>query len=155
LASDDPKAKLHHRESEYFLAVGLFQTKNYREALPELSKVINTSGMPSQFVADAVYLRFKTAEALYTKDQGPEMAKTYLDAIKDFLNRYPDHKSPLKRTSGLASINKDKEITSGRLTPTIKSVATAPSVLVQTSLPSSATSRSWTSWKNSRRTTKR
>ena len=36
LASDDPKANLHHRESEYFLAVGLFQTKNYREALPEL-----------------------------------------------------------------------------------------------------------------------
>ncbi len=93
LTSDDPKAKAHHREAEYFLAVGLFQTKNYRDALTELSKVIGTEGMPSQFVADAVYLRFKTTEALYTKDQGPEITKAYLDAIKEFLRRYPDHKS--------------------------------------------------------------
>jgi TolA-binding protein len=93
LASDDPKAKVHHRDAEYFLAVGLFQTRDYRNALTELSKVINSEGMSPQFVSDAVYLRFKTTEALYARDQSAETAKVYLDSIKEFLHRYPDHKS--------------------------------------------------------------
>lgn len=93
LASDDAKAVLHRREALYYLAVGLFQTRDYRGALSELNKVLSTEGMPSQFVTDAVYLRFKSTEALYAKDQGQENAKAYLDATKEFIRRYPDHKS--------------------------------------------------------------
>jgi hypothetical protein len=93
LASNDPKAVLHHREALYYLAVGLFQTRDYRGALSELNKVLSSEGMPAQFIVDAVYLRFKSAEALYTKDQGSENAKAYLEAIREFIRRYPDHKS--------------------------------------------------------------
>jgi TolA-binding protein len=93
LASDDAKAVLHRREALYYLAVGLFQTRDYRSALNELNKVLSTDGMPAQFIADAVYLRFKSTEALYAKDQGQENAKIYLEATKEFIRRYPDHKS--------------------------------------------------------------
>lgn len=93
LASDDPKAKLHHREAQYYLAVGLFQTRNYREALTELNRVLSTEGMSSQFVTDAVYLRFKSAEALSAKEQTQENGKVFLEATKEFIRRYPDHKS--------------------------------------------------------------
>lgn len=92
-ASDDAKAVLHRREALYYLAVGLFQTRDHRGALNELNKVLSTEGMPAQFIADAVYLRFKSTEALYAKDQGPESTKVYLDATKEFIRRYPDHKS--------------------------------------------------------------
>jgi tetratricopeptide (TPR) repeat protein len=93
LASQEPKATLHHREAQYYLAVGLFQTRNYRDALSELAKVLSTAGMPANFITDAVYLRFKTSEALYAKDQGPEQAKVLVEAAKEFVRRYPDHKS--------------------------------------------------------------
>jgi TolA-binding protein len=93
LASSDPKAKLHHREAQYYLAVGLYQTKNYREALTELAQVLGTEGMAANFVSDAVYLRFKATEASYAKDQGPESTKAFLEATKEFIRRYPDHKA--------------------------------------------------------------
>src|SRR5262249_2701617 len=65
LASDDPKATLHHREAEYYLGAGLFQTKDYHGALTQLTKFLSADGASGQFIADAVYLRFKSAEALY------------------------------------------------------------------------------------------
>jgi len=93
LRSRDPKAVLHHNEAQYYLAVSLFQTGNYREALPELAKVLDTAGMSGNFITDAVYLRFKAAEALYAKDQGPTNTKAMVEAAKEFVRRYPKHKS--------------------------------------------------------------
>lgn len=93
LASEEPKAKLHHREAQYYLAVGLFQTRDHRGALMELSKVLSTDGMSAQFVADAVYLRFKSTEALYARDQSQDTTKAYIEATREFIRRYPDHKS--------------------------------------------------------------
>ncbi|HXG22576.1 MAG TPA: tetratricopeptide repeat protein [Methylomirabilota bacterium] len=92
LAAADPKAKLHHREAQYYLAVGLYQIRDYRGALPELAKVLNTEGVAANFVVDAVYLRFKASEALYTKDQNPDNTKMFLEATKEFIRRYPEHK---------------------------------------------------------------
>ena len=93
MASQDPKATLHHREAQYYFAVGLFQTGNYREAFSELAQVLSTNGTPANFMVDAVYLRFKAAEALYAKNQGPENTNVLLEATKEFVRRYPDHKS--------------------------------------------------------------
>ena len=93
LQSRDPKAILHHDEAQYYLAVSLFQTSNYRDALSELAKVLDTKGMPANFITDAVYLRFKATEALYAKDQGPANAKAMVESAQEFVRRYPKHKS--------------------------------------------------------------
>lgn len=105
LNSRDPKATLHHDEAQYYLAVSLFQTRNYRDSLSELSKVLNTSGMPGNFIVDAVYLRFKAAEALYAKDQGPENTKVLLETAKELVRRYPDHKSAFEAHFRLGEYN--------------------------------------------------
>lgn len=105
LDSQDPKATLHHREAQYYLAVGLFQTKNYRAALSELAKVLNTTGMPANFIVDSVYLRFKAAEALYAKDQGPDNTKVLLETAKELIRRYPDHKSAFEAYFRLGEYN--------------------------------------------------
>ena len=93
LRSRDPKATRHHDEAQYYLAVSLFQTGNYHDALNELANVLDTAGMPGNFITDAVYLRFKAAEALYAKDQGPTNTKAMVEAAKEFVRRYPKHKS--------------------------------------------------------------
>jgi len=109
LASQDRKATLHHREAQYYLAVGLFQTRNYRDALSELAKVLSTTGMPTSFITDAVYLRFKAAEALYAKDQGPENTKVLLETAKEFVRRYPDHKSAFEAQFRLGEYNQGQK----------------------------------------------
>jgi len=105
LESQEPKATLHHREAQYYLALGLFQTRNYRDALTELAKVLNTTGMPANFITDAVYLRFKATEALYAKDQGPENAQALLEAARELVRRYPDHKSAFEAYFRLGEYN--------------------------------------------------
>lgn len=109
LNSDDPKATLHHREAQHYLGVGLFQTRNYREALTELGKTLSIEGMPASFVADAVYLRFKTTEALYSKDQSPENTRVFLDATKEFIRRYPDHKTVFEAHYRLGEYNQGQK----------------------------------------------
>lgn len=109
LNSNDPKATLHHREAQHYLAVGLFQTKNYRDALIELNKTLSTEGMPASFVADAVYLRFKTTEALYSKEQSPETTRVFLEATKEFIRRYPDHKTIFEAHYRLGEYNQGQK----------------------------------------------
>lgn len=105
LNSQDPKATLHHDEAQYYLAVSLFQTRNYRESLSELAKVLNTSGMPGNFIVDSVYLRFKAAEALYAKEQGSENTKVLQETARELLRRYPDHKSAFEAHFRLGEYN--------------------------------------------------
>ena len=93
LASDDPKAVIHHRDAQYYLGVGLFQLRDYRDAMAQLNKFLTADGVPPQFGAEATYLRFKAAEGLYAKEPTPDNSKLYIDAIKEFTRRYPDHKS--------------------------------------------------------------
>jgi len=93
LASEDPKAIRRHRDAQYYLGIGLFQLRDYREAMAQLTKFLSTDGVPSQFAADATYLRFKAAEALYAREQSPDTTKVYLDIVKEFIRRYPEHKS--------------------------------------------------------------
>lgn len=93
LASDDPKAVMRHRDAQYFLGIGLFQQRDYREAATQLAKFLNSEGVPPQFGAEAAYLRFKATEALYAREANEENGKLYPDATKDFIRRYPGHKS--------------------------------------------------------------
>jgi TolA-binding protein len=109
LTSDDPKAALHHRDAQYYLGVGLFQLRDYRESATQLTKFLTADGVPPQFGAEAMYLRFKAAEALYAKEPTPDSGKLYLDAIKDFIRRYPDHKSIFEAYFRLGEYNQKQE----------------------------------------------
>ncbi len=93
LASTDPSAVEHQREARYFLGVGLFQQKEYRESAAQLAEFLETDGVPPQFGPEAAYLRFKAAEALYAKEPNEDNSKLYLAVTKDFIRRYPGHKS--------------------------------------------------------------
>lgn len=93
LASNDPNAAEHKREARYFLGVGLFQQREYREAATQLAEFLGTDGAPREFGPEAAYLRFKAAEALYARQPNTENSKLYLDATKDFIRRYPRHQS--------------------------------------------------------------
>lgn len=109
LTSDDPKAVMHHRDAQYYLGVGLFQLKDYRESATQLSKFLTADGVPPQFGAEAMYLRFKATEALYANDRTPDSGKLYLDAIKDFIRRYPDHKAIFEAYFRLGEYNQKQE----------------------------------------------
>jgi TolA-binding protein len=114
LASEDPKAALHHRDAQYYLGVGLFQLRDYREALAQLAKFLALEGVPAQFAADATYLRFKSAEALYASEQtkrdpNPEVAKLFLDTTREFIRRYPEHKSIFEAYFRLGEYNQKQE----------------------------------------------
>lgn len=93
LASHDPKAVRRHHEARYFLGVGLFQRKDYREAARQLAQFLGADGTLPQYAPEAAYLRFKAAEALYAREVNEENEKLYVDAMKDFLRRAPNHKA--------------------------------------------------------------
>ncbi|MBI3304541.1 MAG: hypothetical protein HYZ72_20960 [Deltaproteobacteria bacterium] len=93
VASSDPRATAHQREARYFLGVGLFQQKEYSESAAQLFDFLDADGVPPKYGSEAAYLRFKAAEALYARAQTEDNSKLYLSATKDFINRYPGHKS--------------------------------------------------------------
>lgn len=109
VASGDPKAVMHHRDAQYYLGVGLFQLKDYRESMTQLNKFLTADGVPPQFGAEATYLRFKAAEALYAKEPTPDNSKLYADTIKEFIRRYPEHKSIFEAYFRLGEYNQKQE----------------------------------------------
>jgi tetratricopeptide (TPR) repeat protein len=93
LASNDPRATARRRDALYYLGVGLFQQKEYRDAIARLDDFFGNDGVPPRYGPDAAYLRFKASEALYSRSATEETTKLYLGATKDLLRRYPNHKS--------------------------------------------------------------
>lgn len=93
IASTDPAAKEHQREAHYFLGVGLFQQRKYQEAASHLAAFLNAKGNPRRFGPEAAYLHFKATEALYARAPNQENTKLYLDAIRDYIRLYPEHRS--------------------------------------------------------------
>jgi tetratricopeptide (TPR) repeat protein len=69
------------------------QQGNYGEAATQLAAFLKAGPKPARFGPDAAYLRFKATEALYTKNPGPENTERYLDAARDYIRRYPGHRS--------------------------------------------------------------
>jgi TolA-binding protein len=92
LSSDDPAASEHKRLAHYFLGVGLFQQKKYRESASHLVAFLRAPGKPKKFGPEAAYLRFKAGEALYARSPSKDNTNLYLDAIRDYLRRYPKHR---------------------------------------------------------------
>jgi hypothetical protein len=109
LASNDERAVAHHREARYFLGVGLFQQKDYRESAAQLAEFLGTDGAPPRYGPDAAYLRFKAAEALYARESSEDNGKLYLDAIKDFIRRYPGHKAIFEAYFRLGEYNQGRQ----------------------------------------------
>lgn len=93
LASNDPRATARRRDALYYLGVGLFQQKEYRDAIARLDDFFGNDGTPPRYGPDAAYLQFKASEALYSRSATEETTKLYLGATKDLLRRYPNHKS--------------------------------------------------------------
>jgi hypothetical protein len=111
VASEDPRAVAHRRDALYFLGVGLFQEKQYRETADRLTEFFSADGTPPRYGPDAAYLRFKAAERLYANTQPPteEVTKLYLTAIKDFIRRYPNHKSIFEAYFRLGEYEQSRE----------------------------------------------
>jgi len=95
VASDDPRAKAHRRDALYFLSAGLFQQGDYRQTIERVDEFFGNDGAPARYGADAAYLRFKAAEKIYSSGKPPseEDIKLYVTTTKDFIRRYPTHKS--------------------------------------------------------------
>jgi tetratricopeptide (TPR) repeat protein len=96
VASNDPRAKSHRREALYFLGAGLFQQGAYRKSIARLDDFFGNDGVPERYGDEAAYLQFKAAEKIYSSPPQPPSAETiklYLDTTKDFIRRYPKHKS--------------------------------------------------------------
>lgn len=109
VASEDPRAIAHRRDALYFLSVGLFQQKEYRETADRLAEFFSADGTPPRYGADAAYLRFKAAEALYAKAPTEENTKLYLTVTKDFIRRYPNHKSIFEAYFRLGEYEQSRE----------------------------------------------
>jgi tetratricopeptide (TPR) repeat protein len=93
IASQDPRAMVYRRDAQYFLGVGLFQQRAYNEAAAQLYAFLNADGAPPRYGAEAAYIRFKAAEALFSRSNTEENTKLYIATIKDYIRRYPNHKS--------------------------------------------------------------
>lgn len=95
VASGDPRATAHRRDALYFLGASLFQQGEYRQSIERIDEFFGNDGAPARYGADAAYLRFKAAEKIYASSKPPseENTKLYLATTKDFIRRYPSHKS--------------------------------------------------------------
>jgi TolA-binding protein len=95
VASDDARARPYRRDALYFLGAGLFQQGEYRQSIERINEFFGNDGAPVRYGPDAAYLRFKAAERIYASSKPPtdENTKLYLATTKDFIRRYPSHKS--------------------------------------------------------------
>ena len=93
IASNDPNAAVYQTDAQYYLGVGLYEQRRYRQAITALDSFLNNGGAKTKHAADAEYFQFKSAESLYARDQGAQNGKLYVQAIRDFTRKYPRHRS--------------------------------------------------------------
>lgn len=91
VSSNDAEMRRHRGEAQYFLGLAKFQAGQYQEAAEQLDAALKEQN-PS-YGADAAYLRFKALEAVVAKNADASAAPQYEQAIRDYVSRYPDHKS--------------------------------------------------------------
>ena len=111
VASGDPRATAHRRDALYFLSAGLFQQGEYRQTIERVDEFFGNDGAPARYGADAAYLRFKAAEKIYSSSKPPteENTKLYVTTTKDFIRRYPTHKSIFEAYFRLGEYEQSKE----------------------------------------------
>ena len=93
IASNDPDAAVYQTDAQYYLGVGLYEQRRYRQAITTLDTFLSNGGAKTKHAADAEYFQFKSAESLYARDQSARNGKLYVQAIRDFTRQYPRHRS--------------------------------------------------------------
>jgi TolA-binding protein len=90
IASSDADAKGFQPEAHYWLGVGAFKNNDFATAAGELDTALAAGG--GEWAGEARYLRFKALESLMAQPQAdPALADRYRAALRDFLDRNPDH----------------------------------------------------------------
>ncbi len=93
LASNDPNAAVYQTDAQYYLGVGLYEQRRYRQAIKTLDAFLRNGGAETTHAADAEYFQFKSAESLYAQHQSTQNGQLYVQAIHDFARQYPKHRS--------------------------------------------------------------
>ncbi len=93
IASTDPNAAVYQADAQYYLGVGLYEQRRYRQAIKTLDTFLGNGGAKTKHAADAEYFQFKSAESLYARGQSAQNGKLYVQAIRDFARKYPRHRS--------------------------------------------------------------
>ncbi|HXQ23828.1 MAG TPA: tetratricopeptide repeat protein [Candidatus Acidoferrales bacterium] len=91
VASSDAEMRRYQGDAHYFLGLAKFQAGQYQDAADQLAAALKEQS-PS-YGADAAYMRFKALETVIAKSPSAEAGEQYAQAIRDYLARYPDHKS--------------------------------------------------------------
>ncbi len=93
VASNDPNAAVYQADAQYYLGIGLYEQRRYRQAINTLDTFLSNGGAKTKHASDAEYFQFKSAESLYARDQSARNGKLYVQAIRDFTRKYPKHRS--------------------------------------------------------------
>ena len=93
LASNDPNAAVYKTDANYYLGVGLYEQRRYRQAITKLDAFLSNGGAKTKHAPDAQYFQFKSAESLYAGNQNDQNGKLYVKEINDFTRKYPRHRS--------------------------------------------------------------
>jgi TolA-binding protein len=91
VASADAELRRYQGEAQYLLGLAKFQAGQYQEAAQHLDAALQEPD-PS-YGPDATYVRFKALEAVAAKNPGDDAARQFEAAVRDYVTRYPEHKS--------------------------------------------------------------
>jgi len=109
LASNEPNAAVYKTDAQYYLGVGLYEQRRYREAIAKLDSFLSNGGAKTKRASDAEYFQFKSAESLYAGDQSDRTATVYLKQINDYTRKHPKHRSIYEAHFRLGEYYQDKE----------------------------------------------
>ena len=91
VTNSDAELRRHQGEAHYFLGLAKFQAGDPQAAADHLDAALKED-KPS-YGADAAYMRFKAREAVVAKNPNADMSAQYEQAVREYLTKYPDHKS--------------------------------------------------------------
>ena len=91
VTSSDAEMRKHRGEAQYFLGLAKFQAGQYQEAADQFDAALKEEN--ASYAADASYMRFKALEAVSAKTPNADLTAQYERATRDYLTRYPTHKS--------------------------------------------------------------
>jgi tetratricopeptide (TPR) repeat protein len=91
VASSDEQMRRYQGEAHYMLGLAKFQAGDYEQAAAHLDSALQED--KPAYGADAAYMYFKAMEALAAKQPDAGRAAAYEAAIRDYLQKYPDHRS--------------------------------------------------------------
>lgn len=88
--SDQAAAKSYQAEANYWLGVIRFKAGDFAGAAKYLAAA--QTDEQASFAAEASYLQFKALEAVMAAGPNPELAPAYVDSMRSYLKKHPDHR---------------------------------------------------------------